>query len=265
MLDDAIKDTCSADPLRLAQPDEASHSGAVVAAPHQPTYWPMGSSNGQRQRGWIADPTPSGIQFTLPGLSSLLVPNRVQRPIQQHSWVLPPHSVPQSDGAGDQSSEDMSFLDKDDVMSLLATGGLGDEADSQQHAPGEDEVEEIQPQVPYVVFVFLARMRALVVRRRRHQHGAVADSLALDSCRKRMLERAVIARFAKGKTPPLRPTPLSPPPPPGQPAPTIGPPLPGFPATVLVSKLRHDSCMAPSTCARAICWQPKCTHIHWSD
>ena len=209
MLDNAMEDICSADPLRLELPNDASHSGAVVAASHQPTYFPMGSSNAQRHRGWTADATPSGIHFNLPGLSSLLVPNRVQRPIQQHTWVLPPHSVPQSDGAGDQSSEDISFLDKDDVISLLATGGLGDEADSQQQAPGQHEVEEIQPHVPYVVFVFLAKMRALVVRRRRHQLGAVAESLALDSCRKRMLERAVIARFAKSEPLPCSPFPPS--------------------------------------------------------
>lgn len=212
MLDDAIEDICSADPLGQnlqSSANEDSHpgSGAIVAAPHQPFYWPMGSSNSQNQPRWTADATPSGMHFTLPGLSSLLLQNRVQRPVQQHTWVLP--DVPQSDGAGDQSSEDISFLDKDDVMNLLATGGLGDEANSQQQADGQDEVEEIQPNVPYVVFVFLAKMRALVVRRRRHQLGAVAESLALDSCRKRMLERAVIARFAKSEPlprPPIPPT-----------------------------------------------------------
>ena len=205
---------CSAHPLGQDlqySANEASHSapGALVAAPHQPNFWPMGSSNSQQQPRMTAEATPSGFQLTLPGLSSLLLQNRVQRPLQQHTWLLP-QSMPQSDGAGDQSSEDVSSLDRNGVMNLLATAGLGDEAESQQQAAGKDEVEEIQAHVPYEAFLFLAKMRALVVINRRHQHGAVADSLAKDSCRKRMLERAVLARFARGK-PSFCPLPCLPP------------------------------------------------------
>ena len=238
MLDDAMEHICSADPLRQnlqCSANEASHplSAALVTVSHQPTHWPMGSSNSQQPR-WTADATPSAVQFTLPGFSSLLLQNRVQRPLQEQTWVLP-RSMPQSDGAGDQSSEDLSFFDKDDVVNLFAVGGLADEADSQQQAVGHDEVEEIQAHVPYVVFVFLAKMRALVVRRRRHQHGAVAQSLALDSCRKRMLERAVLARFARSKPCGCPPPPLLP----SIPSPrTIWAPLPELPATVLALMLR---------------------------
>lgn len=177
-----------------------------MAAPQQATFWPMGSNRShQRRRGWAAQSAPSSFHIDLPGLPSLVFADSVDRPVQQHTLVLP-----QYDGAGDLSSEDLSFLDKDDVMSLLAPNGLGDDADSEQQVGGPDEVEEIQPQVPYVVYVFLAKMRALVVRRRRHQLGAVAESLALDSCRKRMWQRAVIARFAKSKLPPTPPPPLLP-------------------------------------------------------
>ena len=209
MLDDTLDHICN-DPFQDHPQGGAGNenglwgSGALVAASQQATHWPMGSNNShQRQRGWAAQTSPSSFHIDLPGLPSLVFADSVDRPVQQHTWVLP-----QYDGAGDLSSEDISFLDKDDVMSLLAPGGLGDDdADSEQRAGGEDEVEEIQPQVPYVVFVFLAKMRALVVRRRRHQLGAVAESLALDSCRKRMLERAVIARFAKSKISPSPPPP----------------------------------------------------------
>ena len=105
--------------------------------------------------------------------------------------------MPQSDGAGDQSSgEEISFVSQDDLMDCLAAAQIGldgsDDADSQQQDTGPSQVLVLQPQVQHVVIVFLARMRALVVRRRL-QRGA-ATSTDLDQ---RLRQRAVLARWAR--------------------------------------------------------------------
>ena len=169
-------------------------SEAMIAAP-QATMYTMGS-NTQGHQPWAEMTFSCGSMphhFTGQEYVARDFLGRVERPIQRLPWV------PQYDGAGDQSSDEMSFFlsHQDDVMNFLA---LDDDADSQQLVAGQDQVEEIhiQPHLQHVVFLFLAKMRGLVMRRRRHQHGAVIESLALDSS-KRMWQRAVIARFAKSE------------------------------------------------------------------
>ena len=136
--------------------------------------------------------------FTFHGRPQQFVPDPIVRPIQQHTFVLP-----QSDGAGDQSSDEISFghriVSQSDLMSCLAAAQAGldssDDADSQQgtgQGTGQNQVLVLQPQVQHVVIIFLAKMRALVVRRRLQQ-GA-ATSTVLDQ---RLRQRAVLARWAK--------------------------------------------------------------------
>ena len=101
--------------------------------------------------------------------------------------------MPQSDGAGDQSSEELSVFSQRGLSRLLS---MEDDADSQQLVMNQLQV--IQPQHPHMVFIFLAKMQALMARRR-HQHGAVAESPALDGRTGRMWQRAVLASFARSE------------------------------------------------------------------
>ena len=170
---------------QLSLPD--SEPGSLTAA-SQAAAWPLNS------RHLSLESFPSG-PITLHGYPSNFVCTPVPRPIHQDTYVLP-----QSDGAGDQSSEDFSLVNQNDLMDHLAAGRVGlegrDDADSHQQGTGPSQILVLQPQVQHVVIIFLAKMRALVVRRRL-QRGA-ATSTALDQ---RLRQRAVLARWARCKSP----------------------------------------------------------------
>ena len=127
-------------------------------------------------------------RWTVPDLS---LPITVERPLSQPTWL---HFEYQP-CAYNPSSDDSSILDQlsgDDPMSLF--DGLGDTANREQRVEGQDQVEVIQRHVQPAVYLFLAKMRALAVRRWRCQHGAAAHSPALESSN-RMWKLAVLARF----------------------------------------------------------------------
>lgn len=149
------------------------HSGTLVAAP-------TGSIASEPSYHW-----------TGPALS---LPITVERPLSQPTWL----QLECQPCAYNPSSDDSSILDQvngSDPMSLCErSDGLGDAANSQELVADQDQVEVIQRHVQPAVYLFLAKMRALVVRRWRHQHGAAAHSPALES-RNRMWQLAVLARF----------------------------------------------------------------------
>lgn len=138
------------------------------------------------------------------------LPSRQQHPsytlplVVLSSRVEPIYRMPQSDGAGDQSSEELSLFSQRGLSRLLS---MEDDADSQQVVMGQ--LQGMQPHHPHMVFIFLAKMQALMARRR-HQHGAVAESLALDGRTGRMWQRAVLASFPRSEGPPAISQPLLP-------------------------------------------------------
>ena len=175
----------NAGPLRNGR--QRSGSGPLMAASHA-AAWPF--PNNPHSRHLSLDSFSSG-GITLQGWPSTVVYSPVPRPIHQDTYVQP-----QSDGAGDQSSKEFSFVNQNDLSDHLAAAHVGlegrDDADSHQQGIGPSQVLVLQPQVQHVVIIFLAKMRALVVQRRL-QRGA-ATSTALDQ---RLRQRAVLARWAR--------------------------------------------------------------------
>lgn len=183
MLQEAVEDAYESPTWQSFSGNQTSHeeSGAMVTPPWAPA-WPVSS-----QQALTAVPSRQHHSFTMQEYPSVVFSGRVEKPIQPGLWL------PQYDGAGDQSSEELSLFGQNGLSRLLT---VEDDADSQQLVAGQLQV--FQQRHPHMVFMFLAKMRALVVRRR-HQHGAVADSLALDGWRRRMWQRAVLARFARSE------------------------------------------------------------------
>lgn len=186
MLEGAVEDMGIAPPgdALVCSGNPASHPASSATVP--PSWDTALSMNSHQALTAVPNSHPYG--FTVPEYQSLVLPARVERPMQPSLWVLP-----QFDGAGDQSSGDFSLLSQNGLTNLFA---VDDDADSQQLV--RDQGGLSQAHHPHMVFIFLAKMRALVARRR-HQHGAVADSLALDGWRGRMWQRAVLARFARSE------------------------------------------------------------------
>ena len=178
MLEEVVEEVCHSRPDQFCSDNQNSRpdSGALVTTPRDPAW------------SWNSHQAVTGLpsrqqqpSYTLP---SLVLSSRVERPIY---WM------PQSDGAGDQSSEELSVFSQRGLSRLLS---MEDDADSQHLVMGQLQV--IQPHHPHMVFIFLAKMQALMARRR-HQHGAVAESPALDGRTGRMWQRAVLASFARSE------------------------------------------------------------------
>lgn len=127
--------------------------------------------------------------LTFHGQASNFAYSPVPLPIHQTM-----HVVPQFDGAGDQSSEEVSFINhQGELVNCLAVEYTGlerrDGADSHLQGTGTSQVLVIQPQVQNIFVIFLNKMRTLVNQRRLRQ-------------------REVLTRWARCKSPLLSLPPL---------------------------------------------------------